>query len=215
MDQPVLYQPGDGKNGLSLDGATLRAWQDGTIVGEAEATHDLETLLELYLVPGLLPDLSFAYGSARELELQLDAQLPLDTSMYGHLTSAEDRGYWSADRIGNNVFLLEDRLPADARPWAKDEDRGYGWEIQLPGFLAVDLDPILRRRAALFIEEALYGMTAGRIDDHFYQRKIDNIFSATEPMWPVPLPVIAGDPLPGTLAITPDIFSDDLEKVRT
>jgi len=205
MNELIAYQPFDGSNGLQLQARTLSAYKEGEEVGRVvvEDQQNLDSLLAFYTIPNLLPDFDFAYEGKRRLrQLELDADFPSEHTLGGHLKTQDEAGYWAAEYIGNNVFLLDEQLPPDVRPWVDSEKIGYGWQIQLPGFLAVELDSVLRRRAALAIEEFLYGLKNKTIETIPWRKKIDNVFSATQPMWSQPLPVVYGDPLPATLEVS-------------
>jgi len=191
---PVPYRPAEApeRSGLELSAGELRAWRDGELVAQAQVGEDLELaqLLDGYRAVSLLPGCEFSLdGSRRELDVTISLLYNEMRRVTGAVESGGMRGWWEAMRLGDNAFLLQERLPRNARPWARDEERGYGWEIGLPGFL-YETDRVLRQRAGLAIEAFLYALKSGREISVPYRRRITNVFSASEPTWDEPLPLV-------------------------
>lgn len=189
----VPYKAYDGNEGLQVKDNTLFAWVDSKRVAEAplKDNEDLETLLLTYRVPTLLPELEFSLsGKEEEIDLELEINFQLGKSLFGTASFQDDVGFWEAERVGSET-LARGNVPKGQRPWAKEEDKGFGWEITLPKLLSDNPDPVIRKRAALAIEAMIYFIAAGRRIPLPYGRRISNVFSAENPMWPDNIPLLA------------------------
>lgn len=193
----VLYRPVDEQltDGLELADGKLRAYRSGEVVGETDAPAgaSLGELLGSYRAVELLPGLEFSRdGERREIDVEISLDFSMPLLVMGAMTDRDNqiRGVWQATRVGSNDFLRQEELPEGARPWAKQEKRGYGWEITLPAFIAAVKDPVFRQRGALAVEALIYAIVQGREIGLPYRRRISNVFSAQRPTWNVPLPMI-------------------------
>jgi hypothetical protein len=189
----VSYKAYDGSNGLQVKDDTLYAWVDGKKVGEValDKSEDLETLLLTYKVPALLPDLQFSLsGKEEEIDIELEINFQLGKSLFGTASFQDAVGFWEAERVGSET-LARGHVPDGERPWVEEEENGFGWEITLPRLLMENPDPVIRKRAALSIEAMIYFIAAGRRIPLPYGRRISNVFSAKEPMWPDNIPLVS------------------------
>ena len=192
--RPIPYRPLDpeGQSGLEVSAGELRAWRDGRVVASARVgeAEKLEALLSGYRAVELLRGCEFSLSGRRvELDLTLTVLFGEQKRVHGAVEGGGMRGWWEAARRGDNAFLLQERLPEGARPWARGEERGYGWVIGLPAFL-YETDRVLRQRAGLAVEAFLYALAKGREISIPYRRRITNVFSAESPTWDVPLPLV-------------------------
>lgn len=197
MSDPIAYREFDGRDGLTLTDGLLVAYRCGEEVARAEVAEDcppLAELLERYRVPEILAAHCFAYGGERRsLDLMASVDFPLPSSIGGHLICGELDGYWSAERRGANRFLQAARLPQAARPYAVNEERGWGWRIEIPHYVRELRDPVLRKRVGTGIERLLYRLAEDKVTELPHGFRVDNVFSVDRPMWVESLPWIIDD----------------------
>lgn len=181
----------DGENGLRLVDGRLEAWADGKLVASAPAEGPLAELMATYRVQEVLPEVGFAYGEPRTLDVELTVDFSLGSVAFGAITVNGERELWEAERTGSHLFVERGLVPEGARPWADAEPMpGRGWKITLPPFAQLDPDPVLRRRIALAIEAFLYALAERKEIQVPYKRRISTVFSAEDPMWAANVPVV-------------------------
>lgn len=185
----VLYRPYDGSDGLQSRGAELVAWSGGEEVGRASLAEeeDIQFLLSDFRVADLFPDLQFTLVPE---EIVADLELDLDRLVGGVLLGegrfldsdfADRIFYWEAEYSRGKEFLLP--APDGTRPWAAEEERGYGWNIFLPDSVWSDVDFVFRQRLSLAIEAFLYALASRQEIPIPYLRRVSNVFSAENPAW--------------------------------
>lgn len=202
MVEPIAYREFDGKDGLKLSNGLLVAYRDGEEVCRAEVAPDsdpLEILLATYKVPEILASATFSYdGTARSVDFEATVEYPLPASIGGHLRcegqGEQLDGYWSAERRGANRFLLADRLPLGVRDYVVEEKPGYGWRIELPGYVREFGDPVISKRVGVHIERLIYRLLQDKVDAQPYAFRVDNRFSLKRPMWAEGLPFVIDHP---------------------
>lgn len=190
MSETVIYKPYDGSDGLQVINGKLIAWRDGNEAGSApvSADEDLPRLLLDFRVPELLPELEFTMGpEALTIDLELDIRFEVEGMIIGSLTYDGERVPWEARCQKGEEFLRRD-LPAEARPWAANDNPGEGWSISLPGDFCRSPDTVLCQRVALAIEAFLYRLAGGDEVPLPYLVRVSNVFSADRPTWAAPLP---------------------------
>lgn len=193
MEHPVRYYPLFEGNGLSLDDNLLGAYIDDQLVGQTEVdtTADLDFLLESYMVPQLLPNLSFSYTEPRRVVMEMNLDFSIPGTLFGSYKIDGVKDLWRAECVRHGVFLHAGAVPPGVRPWADDDEPGSGWQFVLPPSLRYQPDQVLIRRSAVALEAFVYALDTGREIELPYKRAFDNIFSVDKPMWSFNLPRIA------------------------
>lgn len=185
----VLYQPYDGSDGLQSQGSELLAWKEGQNVGSAPLPQDedMQMLLWNFRAVDLLPDIDFTLVPEKitaDLELDLvriyEGTLLGSGALQGGLFDGSEF-QWRAEYGQEDTFMEEG--PRHMRPWAGEEELGFGWRIYLPEKLYEDSDFAFRQRIGLSIEAFLYALASHREIPIPYLRRIDNVFSSKKPVW--------------------------------
>jgi hypothetical protein len=192
MSETVIYQPFDGNDGLQVIDDQLIAWREGQEVARTEIStdEDLPRLLLDFRVPELMSELEFTLvPEARQIDLEIDMKYQIGSALTGTITYDGVSGPWEA-RCVKGADFIEAELPEGARPWARDEEPGVGWEITLPPEFSRSPDTVLAQRVALAIEAFLYALTDGREISLPYLRRVSNVFSASAPTWRDPVPMV-------------------------
>ena len=185
----VLYQPYDGSDGLQSQGGELLAWREGERVGASPlpSDEDMQMLLWNFRVLDLLPDLDFTLVPEKitaDLELDLvriyeGTLLGAGSLQGGSLDGSEFQ--WRAEYGQEDTFMEEGSF--QMRPWAEEEELGFGWRIYLPQKLYEDSDFAFRQRIGLSVESFLYALASRREIPIPYLRRVDNVFSSSKPVW--------------------------------
>lgn len=195
----VLYQPYDGADGLQSKGDELVAWSGGTEVGRSplDQSEDIQGLLRDFRAVDIFPGLQFTLVPEEIVaDIELDLKSLAGGILLGEAAFLDSRFqgsgfYWEAEYARGEAFLQ--RSPEGTRPWAAEEEVGYGWNIFLPEDIYEDLDFVFRQRIALAIEAFLYALASRQEIPIPYLRRVTNIFSASDPAWRQGVPRILKD----------------------
>jgi hypothetical protein len=180
----IRYQQSE-QFGLTVDDDKLQLRHRGQTVAAVPYDGQPEEAISSLQVLELFPEQQFSFtGELIEQPVTLTVEPIIDSTAFGRIKVGDMIGFWSAQHKGDNVFLTE----VPGREYAADR-RGYGWEITLPKFV-FELDPVIVRRIALTAEELIYRLAFGKIDAPVLNRKINNVFSAQQPIWKEPLPPV-------------------------
>lgn len=192
-EHPISYYPLLDGQGLAFEEDSLVAYHNGQVVGstEVDTTADLDFLLESYMVPQLLPKLSFCYTEPRRLVMSMNVDFAVPGTLFGSYELDGIRDLWRAECVRHGVFLHANAVPPGVRPWANNDEPGSGWQFALPPSLRYQPDQVIIRRAAVALEAFVYSLDIGREIELPYKRAFNNIFSAEKPMWSFNLPRIA------------------------